>query len=42
MYVKELLTEKYGENLVEQGGLKVITTLDTKLQEIAEKRLKKG
>lgn len=33
MYVKEKLVEKYGEKMVEQGGLKVITTLDLKLQE---------
>ena len=36
MYVKELLTAKYGERLVEKGGLKVITTLDIELQELAE------
>lgn len=32
MYVKELLVEKYGESLVERGGLKVTTTLDLDLQ----------
>ncbi len=32
MYVKELLVEKYGEGLVERGGLKVTTTLDLDLQ----------
>jgi len=32
MYVKELLVEKYGEALVERGGLKVTTTLDLDLQ----------
>jgi 1A family penicillin-binding protein len=36
MYVKEQLVEKYGENLVERGGLKVTTTLDLSLQEYAE------
>lgn len=36
MYIKELLTEKYGERMVEQGGLKVITTLDLYKQEKAE------
>ncbi len=36
MYVKEYLTRKYGELTVEQGGLKVITTLDLYKQEIAE------
>lgn len=35
-YVRELLTQKYGEEVVEQGGLKVITTLDTKHQQAAE------
>ncbi|MBI5465963.1 MAG: transglycosylase domain-containing protein [Candidatus Kerfeldbacteria bacterium] len=35
-YVKELLAAKYGERLVEQGGLKVITTLDLTLQKAAE------
>lgn len=36
MYVKELLTQTYGERTVEKGGLKVITTLDIKKQEQAE------
>lgn len=36
MYVKERLVEKYGENLVERGGLHVTTTLDLALQEYAE------
>ena len=36
MYVKERLVEKYGLKLVEQGGLKVTTTLDLPLQEFAE------
>lgn len=36
MYVKGLLTEKYGDAVVEQGGLKVITTLDLKHQKAAE------
>ena len=36
MYVKEYLTEKYGELAVEQEGLQVITTLDLYKQEIAE------
>lgn len=35
-YVKDLLIEQFGENLVEQGGLQVTTTLDYKLQEKAE------
>jgi 1A family penicillin-binding protein len=36
LYVKDLLTKKYGEKLVEQGGLKVTTTLDYKIQEFAQ------
>ncbi|MDP2632142.1 MAG: transglycosylase domain-containing protein, partial [Candidatus Curtissbacteria bacterium] len=32
-YVRELLVQKYGEKLVEQGGLKVKTSLDLDLQE---------
>ncbi|MCK5211162.1 PBP1A family penicillin-binding protein [Candidatus Parcubacteria bacterium] len=36
MYVREMLSEKYGEKMVEQGGLRVITTLDLYKQNIAE------
>lgn len=36
MYVKEQLVEKYGEVLVERGGLKVTTTLDLELQNYAQ------
>ncbi|MBI2327660.1 penicillin-binding protein [Candidatus Curtissbacteria bacterium] len=32
-YVKDLLIARYGEKFVEQGGLKVTTSLDLKLQE---------
>ncbi|MBI2074554.1 MAG: PBP1A family penicillin-binding protein [Candidatus Levybacteria bacterium] len=35
-YVKDLLIKQFGENMVEQGGLQVYTTLDYKLQEKAE------
>ncbi len=38
-YVKELLTEKYGERLVEEGGLKVYTTLDMTKQTAAEEAI---
>lgn len=38
-YVIEQLEEKYGKELVEQGGLKVYTTIDPKLQEIGEKAI---
>jgi len=36
-YIRELLSEKYGETMIEQGGLKVVTTLDYDLQKDAEK-----
>jgi len=42
MYVREYLNQKYGEEFLEQGGLSVITTLDWKLQEEAEKIVKEG
>lgn len=42
MYIKEYLNDKYGEEFVEQGGLKVTTTLDWKLQEEAEKIIREG
>jgi 1A family penicillin-binding protein len=40
MYVKEILAEKYGERMVEEGGLEVKTSLDLNLQEEAEKIVK--
>jgi len=39
-YIKEILDEEYGERVVEQGGLIVTTTLDMRLQTIAEESLK--
>ena len=41
MYVKKQLIEKYGQRQTEQGGLKVITTLDANQQDIAEKIITK-
>ena len=38
-YVKEQLEEEFGERVVEQGGLSVITTLDLRLQTLAEETL---
>lgn len=35
-YVQKILEERYGERVVEQGGLRVTTTLDLKLQEKAQ------
>jgi len=37
MYVKQILVEKYGEQMVEQGGLEVTTSLDLEIQKEAEK-----
>lgn len=36
MYVKEILAEKYGEEMVEKGGLEVTTTLDYEVQKMSE------
>jgi membrane carboxypeptidase/penicillin-binding protein len=35
MYVRQLLEERYGSDLVYQGGLKVYTTIDLDLQHAA-------
>ncbi|PIT93226.1 MAG: hypothetical protein COU06_01255, partial [Candidatus Harrisonbacteria bacterium CG10_big_fil_rev_8_21_14_0_10_38_8] len=40
--VKEYLDAKYGEEFVRRSGLKVITTLDAKIQEYAEDAVAKG
>ncbi len=37
LYVKEKLVEEYGEQVVDTGGLKVLTTLDWDKQQAAEK-----
>lgn len=39
-YVKKILEEMYGKEMIEEGGLKVMTTLDLDIQEQAEKTLK--
>ena len=36
LYVKDLLIKKYGEQAVEQGGLKVTTSLDLNIQNFAQ------
>jgi penicillin-binding protein 1C len=41
-FIKDYLEQKYGADVVEQGGLKVITTLDYNLQSQAEKIVKDG
>ncbi|MHB8903830.1 MAG: PBP1A family penicillin-binding protein [Patescibacteria group bacterium] len=40
MYVKAILAEKYGEKTIEQGGLKIYTTLDLVKQKAAEEAIK--
>ncbi len=42
MYVREYLSKKYGEQEMQEGGLKVYTTLDWDKQQIAEKVVKEG
>lgn len=37
LWIKEQLAEKYGERVVEQGGLRVTTTLDLDLQNFTQK-----
>lgn len=39
MYVKKILTEIYGEKMVEEGGLQVTTTLDLDFQEMIQATL---
>jgi len=36
-WVRELLAEKYGDELVEEGGLQITTSLESKLQQETEK-----
>ncbi len=36
MYVRQQLVEKYGEEVVEKGGLDVVTALDYSIQQMAE------
>lgn len=40
LYVKQLLADRFGEKLVDTGGLKVITTLDYEKQTLAERVVK--
>jgi 1A family penicillin-binding protein len=40
MYVRSLLSQKYGEKTIEQGGLKIYTTIDWDLQKKAETIIK--
>lgn len=40
IYIKDLLAQKYGLPMLEKGGLSIITSLDLKKQEMAEKIVK--
>jgi len=42
LYVKKLLTEKYGDEFLQRGGLKVYTSLNIELQQLAEKVIEQG
>lgn len=42
MYIREYLEQKYGEDVVQNGGLKVITTINYDLQEKLENIVKEG
>jgi penicillin-binding protein 1A len=42
LFVLQNLEKKYGREFLEQAGLKVYTTLDWELQQIAEEALRKG
>lgn len=42
MFIRDYLNEKYGEEFVEKGGLRVTTTIDLNLQKIAEEVVKVG
>ena len=39
MYVRQLVEEKYGKEQIEKGGLKITTTIDPELQEVAEEAI---
>ena len=41
-YIRDYLVETYGEQYVERGGLKVVTTLDWELQQKAEQIVRDG
>lgn len=42
MAVQDYLVSKYGEDMVRKGGLRVVTTLDWNLQQMAEKAVTDG
>lgn len=42
LWVKDQLEKKYGRELLEQGGLRIYTSLDWELQKMAEETVRKG
>lgn len=42
MYIREYLEEQYGDDMIQNGGLKVITTIDYDLQKKLEDIVKEG
>lgn len=40
MYIKNLLVQKYGEEMLQKGGLEVTTSLDLRIQNLAEQTVK--
>jgi len=42
MMIKDYLANKYGEDIMENGGLKVVSTLDWPTQELAERVVEEG
>lgn len=40
MYIRQILVDTYGEEMVEKGGLEVTTSLDLSIQELSEKVVK--
>jgi 1A family penicillin-binding protein len=42
MYIREYLEEQYGDDMIQNGGLKVVTTLDYNLQKQLEDIVKTG
>ena len=41
-YIQDYLREKYGEDLLEAGGLEITTTLDWNMQQAAETAIQDG
>ncbi|MEK7517729.1 MAG: transglycosylase domain-containing protein [Patescibacteria group bacterium] len=42
LYIKDLLVKKYGQKIVEEGGLSVVTSLDYEVQDFAQKTVLKN